>query len=422
MVNSKQLRQIGFIIIFTLLLTAVFPAGISSADSGSPVGATEASNVLTYGDCNNDGDINALDIAWFKQYLMDSDHTYNSFLDLNLDNTIDSVDYAIMKQYLLGIITTLPYGTSTPNIKTGVYYRIINRNSGKLLDVTGSSAADGEIVYQWGLNAGTSQQWSFIDAGGGNYKIVNRNSGKLLDVLDASTANGGDAVQWTDNGGIAQKWRLVDVGGGYYKIVNVNSGKLLDVMSASTANGGDVAQWTDNGGTNQQWYLSPQTTGNITYTLVREQNPTADQLDAYAKIKAAMDSAVMYYNNLTSISKQLTVYYNTSVSTADGNINGTIRFGSSRSYMDTCTAMHEIAHTVGVGQSSAWFAMVKNGIYTGTGATAELRNITGVSTDALHGDSQHFWPYGLNYSSEVKTDADYVNHCRIVNQMKKDGV
>lgn len=406
----------GFIVAFTLLLTVIFNSGISSADGTVP------GTSIIYGDCNNDGSINALDLAGFKQYLMDSERTYNSGMDLNLDNTADSVDYAILKQYLLGIVTTLPINAPTTNIKTGVNYKIINRNSGKLLDVSGSSVSEGGNVIQWGLTGGSNQQWSFIDAGGGYYKIVNRNSGKLLEIMNSSVDNGGDAVQGTDGGGNSQKWRFIDIGGGYYKIVNMGSGKLLEVLNTSTANGGDVAQWTDNGGSNQQWYLVAQTTGNITYTLIREQNPTADQSDAYAKIKAAMDSAVMYYNNLTNISKQLTVYYNTSVSTADGNINGTIRFGSSRSYMDTRTAIHEIAHTVGVGQSSGWFSLVKNGIFTGKSATEELRNITGVSTDVLHGDSQHFWPYGLNYSSEVKTDADYINHCRIVNQFKKDGV
>ncbi len=406
----------GLIVAFTLILTVLFNSGIASAE-GTVTGTSQI-----YGDCNNDGSVNALDLVGFKQYLMDSERIYNSIMDLNLDNTADSVDYAILKQYLLGIVATLPINVPATNVKTGVNYKIINRNSGKLLEVSGSSVADGGNVIQWGLTGGTNQQWSFTDAGGGYYKIVNRNSGKLLEILNSSVENGGDAIQGTDDGSNSQKWRLVDIGGGYYKIVNMGSGKLLEVLSTSTANGGDVAQWTDNGGKNQQWYLVSQTTGNITYTLIREQNPTADQADAYAKIKAAMDCAVMYYNNLTNISKQLTVYYNTSVPTADASINGTIRFGSSRSYMDTCTAMHEIAHTVGVGQSSAWFSLVKNGIYTGTYGTEELRNITGVSTDAVHGDSQHFWPYGLNYSSEVKTDADYINRCRIVNQFKKDGV
>lgn len=167
---------------------------------------------------------------------------------------------------------------------------------------------------------------------------------------------------------------------------------------------------------------TPAVTGSVTYTLVKAANPTADQLDAYAKITEAMDSAVKYYNENTTIKKSINVYYEPSVSTADGNINGTIRFGSSRSYMVTATAMHEIAHTVGVGTSSKWKTLIVNGVYTGSNATAELGKITGKSDSVLKGDTQHFWPYGLNYASEVKSEADLINHCRIVEAMKKDGM
>jgi hypothetical protein len=163
-------------------------------------------------------------------------------------------------------------------------------------------------------------------------------------------------------------------------------------------------------------------TGNITYTLVRVDNPTVDQEDAYQKIQSAMDTAVSYYNTYTTITKSLWVSYEPSVSTADGNINGSIRFGSNRSYMNHITAMHEIGHTVGVGTSGKWRQVVVNGIYTGTYATEELKTITGNRESVLKGDGAHFWPYGLNYTSEVKTDADLVNHCKIVNAMKKDGM
>ncbi len=257
----------GFIVVLVILMTVVFNSGILSAD------ARASGDSLIYGDYNNDGSVNALDLVGFKQYLMDSERTYNSCMDLNIDNTADSVDYAILKQYLLGIVTTLPINAPATNIKTGVNYKIINRNSGKLLDVSGSSLEDGGNIIQWGLTGGTNQKWSFTDAGEGNYKIVNENSGKLLGILNSSVDNGGDAIQETDNGSIRQKWRLIDMGGGYYKIVNTGSGKLLEVLSASTANGGDVAQWTDNGGKNQEWSLVVQATGNITYTLVIERNP-----------------------------------------------------------------------------------------------------------------------------------------------------
>lgn len=167
---------------------------------------------------------------------------------------------------------------------------------------------------------------------------------------------------------------------------------------------------------------APPKKGNVTYTLVKVSNPTSDQLDAYNRIQSAMDKAVAFYNEYTTITKALTIYYEPSVSTADGNINGTIRFGSNRSYMNHITAMHEIAHTLGVGTSSKWSSLIVNGVYTGPNATAAIRAITGDNTAVIKGDRTHFWPYGLNYTSEVKSDQDLINHCIIVEAMKKDGL
>jgi hypothetical protein len=160
--------------------------------------------------------------------------------------------------------------------------------------------------------------------------------------------------------------------------------------------------------------------GSITYTLQTAANPTADQLDAYTRIRKAMDSAVGYYDTYTSIRKSLTVQYDSSVATADGGSGGTIRFGSGRSYMVVITAMHEIAHTVGVGTTSQWAPLVVNGLFTGDSATAALRRIESNDTDHLHADTQHFWPYGLNYASEVKSTADLVSHCKVVQGIVQD--
>lgn len=160
--------------------------------------------------------------------------------------------------------------------------------------------------------------------------------------------------------------------------------------------------------------------GNVTYTLNKATNPTADQTDAYAKIKVAMDSALYYYNTYTSITKKLNISYEPSVSTADGNSNGSIRFGSNRSYMVACTAMHEIAHATGVGTTTNYQKLIVNGVFTGVNATNMLKEVTADQTAVLKGDSQHFWPYGLNYSSEVKSTTDLINHVKIVNAMQKD--
>ncbi len=166
--------------------------------------------------------------------------------------------------------------------------------------------------------------------------------------------------------------------------------------------------------------------GKVTYTLTKNANASAAEQAAYPLITKAMDEAVYYYNCYTDISKKITVTYNTGVQTVDGNINGSIRFGTNTSYMEYTRAMHEISHTVGVGTASNWMNFLptpadgSTRVWTGESATAELRAITGKASDVIKGDTQHFWPYGLNYVTEVESEADVINHCRIVMALRKD--
>ena len=139
-------------------------------------------------------------------------------------------------------------------IVSGATYKIINRNSGKLLDVYEGLTTDGADVIQWFDNGGSNQRWVITSTSNG-YTIKCVKSGKLLDVYEASTANGTKVIQWFDNGGSNQRWDIVDLGNGYYKIINRNSGKALDVSENRTDNGASVIQWTYHGGYNQQWQL-----------------------------------------------------------------------------------------------------------------------------------------------------------------------
>jgi len=164
--------------------------------------------------------------------------------------------------------------------------------------------------------------------------------------------------------------------------------------------------------------------GHITYTLAKSASPTATEQTAYGRIETAMDKAISYYDCYTSITKALNVSYVPSVSTADGNINGSVRFGSDTTYMDYRTAMHEIAHTVGIGQASNWGTFLSGGLFTGARAAAQLKAInaklsTPLYTD-VHADTQHFWPYGINQQSEVKSEADLIAHCQMVVAIRAD--
>jgi hypothetical protein len=164
--------------------------------------------------------------------------------------------------------------------------------------------------------------------------------------------------------------------------------------------------------------------GNVRYTLAEDANASDEVKANYARIKTAFDNAVFYYNNFTSIEKQLWVSYSPGTPTADGNFNGNIRVGSSVGYQRTGTAMHEIAHTVGVGQHWTWASnFIKGGIYQGAFANRLLQFMTQNSTEILKGDSVHFWPYGINGAFEDTGDEMlYIIHALIMQGMKVDGL
>ena len=158
--------------------------------------------------------------------------------------------------------------------------------------------------------------------------------------------------------------------------------------------------------------------GDVRYALARSTAPTPDEQDAYERITQAMDEALVFYNCYTSLSLELRVAYVPGVATADGNVNGSMRFGS-RASMNSITAMHEIGHTAGVG-GPRFQPLIQAGVYTGASATQVLRELTGDARAELHGDTQHFWPYGLNYTTEVSSDEDLIRHCRLVDAMQAD--
>lgn len=147
---------------------------------------------------------------------------------------------------------TPPYASFT----AGAYYKVLNRNSSKALEVNGQSTANGAAIDQWDYWAGANQQWTFNSAGNNYFSVINRNSGRALDVNAQSTTAGAAIVQWDYWGGANQQWQIIDIGFGYYKVLNRNSGFSLDVNGQSTANGASVIQWNWNSGANQQWQIT----------------------------------------------------------------------------------------------------------------------------------------------------------------------
>ncbi|WP_327319607.1 RICIN domain-containing protein [Streptomyces sp. NBC_01235] len=144
--------------------------------------------------------------------------------------------------------------TALPPLGTGQYI-LVNKNSGKYLDIPQGSTATNTAAQQWQNSACFCQMYTFQSAGGGAWTIKNANSNLNLDIRSGSTAAGAVVVQNTPSAANSQKWTLADAGNGYYELKNVNSGLNAGVAQSSTSNGAPVVQWTDLNVDDQLWKI-----------------------------------------------------------------------------------------------------------------------------------------------------------------------
>jgi alpha-L-fucosidase 2 len=151
--------------------------------------------------------------------------------------------------------TDITVSLPAASVPTG-WCRLVNRRSGKVLDVSGAGTADGAKVVQWAPSTGTNQQWQLLPNPDGSFRLLARHSGRLLDSPSGS-GQGTQLDQWQETGGDNQWWRLVDAGSGHYRLVNVRNGLCADVEGGSTADGAHVVGWPVAGGSNQEWRIVP---------------------------------------------------------------------------------------------------------------------------------------------------------------------
>lgn len=134
-------------------------------------------------------------------------------------------------------------------------FAIINKNSGKYLEIKSALTDEGAESGQWGNTEHWCQKWIFEDAGSGSYRIKNMNSGLYLDIQEQSTVDGAKAIQSGYAERDSQIWFLEETEGGYCHIVNKNSGKYLEVFSNSMRDGALVGQWGITYYDCQEWTL-----------------------------------------------------------------------------------------------------------------------------------------------------------------------
>ncbi|MFI7604465.1 ThuA domain-containing protein [Micromonospora sp. NPDC049366] len=148
-------------------------------------------------------------------------------------------------------------GVGVPGTGGGVAGRtwtLTAQHSGKLMDVSGVSTADGAQIHQWAATGGNNQKWQAVDAGGGAVYLKAAHSGKCAEVIGGSTAAGAFLQQATCTNSNAQKFTVTATAtSGVYTVRSQPSGLCLDVNGAATTDGARLLQWTCHGNANQQW-------------------------------------------------------------------------------------------------------------------------------------------------------------------------
>ncbi|MEQ4305824.1 RICIN domain-containing protein [Plantactinospora sp. B6F1] len=124
--------------------------------------------------------------------------------------------------------------------------QVVGVQSGRCLEIGGSSTTNGTQAQLWDCTGGTNQRWTYT---AGRQLIVYGN--KCLDASGQGTTNGTLAIIWDCNGQTNQQWNVGSNG----TITGVQSGLCLDANGRGTANGTKVHLWACHGGTNQQWNL-----------------------------------------------------------------------------------------------------------------------------------------------------------------------
>jgi glucosylceramidase len=113
-----------------------------------------------------------------------------------------------------------PYNTSSELwtlAPHGNYYAFINQYSGQCMDIDGPSKSNGAAVHQWPCYYGDNQLWSLSSWAvlGSNGSvilepvIINKYSGKCLDVTGFNASAGALLQQWSCSGDWNQQFHYV---------------------------------------------------------------------------------------------------------------------------------------------------------------------------------------------------------------------
>ena len=131
------------------------------------------------------------------------------------------------------------------------------------------------------------QEWSFIRVGDGVYRIRNRASGKLLDLTMTGTANGTWLHLWEDVGGTSQMWTVQPTPEGKVRLRSSwAGGKCVDTVGIGAEVGAVLQIWQEVPGAADQLWIITEVKDRVKRTAKAEE-PAAPAAEAKAAPAAA---------------------------------------------------------------------------------------------------------------------------------------
>lgn len=197
------------------------------------------------------------------------------------------VDLSRLHQLLVGNIDGSS-GGDDGTINSNSYYKLVNRKSGKVLDVPGGNTANNVQLIQYADAGNNNQAFRIVANSDGYYSIINRGTNKALDNAGSTTDNS-RVVQWDLTYSDNQKWRLIDTGDGYYRLQVKSSQKYLDVSGASNDNNAGIVTNSSSTSLSQQWKIvKTSSSGTGSYSLLFRSKAAYDKpySDIWFQIKA----------------------------------------------------------------------------------------------------------------------------------------
>ena len=158
----------------------------------------------------------------------------------------------------------------TPRAETGLEpftvknaYHLVAMNSGKCLEVSYGSSENGMSIHQEPCGDGHTQQAQAFTlvpspSNPSQYQLVNRNSGKCLDVWNAGLEDGApirqyDCLGWDHSNQIFEGVPVSSSDTSHVKYIAQHSHKCLDIAGGSAADGALLQQWGCTGASNQSF-------------------------------------------------------------------------------------------------------------------------------------------------------------------------